>query len=244
MATALSLVLPVHNEAAILERSVLAIRQHLADSPAISDYEILLVCNGCTDDSERIAGDLTRVEPERIRSQSIAARGLGHAIREGILAARHPTVMFYAVDQPFGLSIIDESIAALEAQPRSIVIGSKGHPQSRVARGAMRSLFSRAIATANRLLFGLQVKDTQGSLLLAKEIVERERAAMDSDGPFFQAQIVIYGHRMGYNVVEIPVRLVERGGDGKTRLKLAQDGLAYLADLAREKRKLMKEHRR
>jgi glycosyltransferase involved in cell wall biosynthesis len=243
MALALSVVLPLHNEERVLEPYVLAIERHLDTSPLVDEFEVLLVCNGCVDRSEEIARHLAATRPQRIRTLSLPTRGLGHAIREGIRAAAHPTVMFYAVDLPFGLAVFDDSVAAALGNPDAVVIGSKGHPRSRVERRWTRQLFSRTISFANNALFGLHVRDTQGSLLFPRRIFERHHAMMDSAGPFFQAQIVIYGSRMGYNVLEIPVTLTERGGR-KTRLKLAVDGGAYLRDLCREKLKLMKESER
>jgi GT2 family glycosyltransferase len=239
----LTVVLPVHNEQPILEDNVNAIAAHLTALAIVDRFEIVLVCNGCTDDSERIAAELSARRPNAVRSITLVARGLGHAIREGIRLASCDHVMFYAVDLPFGLAVIDDSLrAAADAAAPSIVIGSKGHPDSAVQRGFARELFSSAISVANRLLFGLAVKDTQGSLLFPRAILTANAAALDSGGAFFQAQLVIYGHRMGYNVIEIPVQLSASSGR-KTRFKLAADGLAYLYDLLREKRKLTREGR-
>jgi dolichyl-phosphate beta-glucosyltransferase len=238
MAASLSVVLPVHDEEPILAANVSAIVSHLATCPALDRFEIILACNGCSDDSVRIARRLGDADPARITALSLPARGLGHAIREGIAAAAHETVMFYAVDLPFGLSIFDDSLAAAADQPRRVVIGSKGHPRSVVRRGLMRQLFSGFISLANRLVFALDVNDTQGSILFPKEIFRTYQDAMDSPGAFFQAQIIIYGHLMGCTILEIPVHLIEMPGARRTRFRLVRDGMRYLLAIAREKRKL------
>jgi glycosyltransferase involved in cell wall biosynthesis len=233
----LSIVLPVHNEARVLRPNVSTLLAHLAQIRALQSYEIILVCNGCTDESERIAAELVAGAVDRIQFVRLAARGLGTAIAEGVKRARHQTVMFYAVDLPFGLSVIDESIGAAGAAPR-LVIGSKAHPQSRVRRRLARALFSAAISVVNRSLFGVRVRDTQGSMLFPKAIVDRFGRAMDSTGAFFQAQIVIYGTRMGVEAVEIPVVFDEDKSGRTSRFKLVGDGGRYLFECVRERIKL------
>jgi glycosyltransferase involved in cell wall biosynthesis len=238
MAFNLTVVLPVHNEEAILERNVLALAEHLDASDQLDGFEILLVCNGCRDSSERVSAELAKRLPEHVRALCLEVRGLGHAIRAGIQAAAYDFIMFYAVDLPFGLEVVDESVAAARANPNSIVIGSKGHAASKVPRRVTRQLFSRTAGLLTNIVFGLGVTDTQGSLLFPRSVFARFGSVMDSAGPFFQAQIVIYGHHMGCRLVEIPVRLHPSGAERKTRFKLFRDGANYLAEILREKYKL------
>ena len=239
----LSVVLPVHNEEAILEQNVEVLARHLATVPLLDRFEILLVCNGCLDGSEQVCRRLVERMSGRVKMLCLETRGLGHAIRAGITAASYDFVMFYAVDLPFGLTIVEDSVAAARENRNRIVIGSKGHADSRVERSLTRQMFSRAISLVNNVTFGLDVKDTQGSLLFPRAIFRRYHAAMDSPGAFFQAQIIIYGHQMGCEMLEIPVRLSE-GGNRKTRFSLIGDGTRYLAAVVREKAKLIAGTRR
>jgi len=136
----LSLILPVHNEEQMLLASVTLLEQHLGTLlPGTGDFEIILVCNGCTDKSEVVAQELVRRYSPRVHALSFERRGLGVAMREGMAAARHEFLMFYAIDLPFGLSIIDDSLAAAREEPQRLVIGSKGHPNSRLTRSSGRS---------------------------------------------------------------------------------------------------------
>jgi dolichyl-phosphate beta-glucosyltransferase len=235
-------VLPVHNEEAVLDENIAALERHLAECAAIDHFEILLVCNGCTDRSVEICSTLAASLPGPIRTLELEVRGLGHAIREGIKHSTYDTVLFYAVDLPFGLSVVDDSVRASGVNPGGVVIGSKGHPASVVARSRSRQWFSFAISVLNNLAFDLDVSDTQGSMLFPKDIFVRHPEAMDSPGAFFQAQIVIYGRRMGCPIVEIPVTL-ETTEPRKTRLKLVRDGLLYLREIVRERRKLRRTAR-
>ena len=230
-----SLIIPVHNEGKVLEENARALSMYLSTLPGM-DSEVLLSCNGCTDDSEEIAARLAE-EDRRIRHLSLKARGLGAAIKEASGHARHEMLMFYAIDLPFGVDVIGESIKASLAKGRAVVIGSKGHRDSVVERALSRTLFSGVISLLNNLLFGLGVKDTQGSILFFKEPITRYGKYMDNPGAFFQAQILIYSRKCGFELVEIPVRLKEEMR--KTRFSLAGDGWRYMKALFRERMKLL-----
>lgn len=229
-----SLIIPVHNEEPTLRANVTAMDSYLSSLGGL-DYEILLACNGCTDASERIAAALAAGNG-RIRHLSLESRGLGNAIREAAARARHDTLMFYAVDLPFGLDVIGESLEASAAAGGAVVVGSKGHPDSVVERSLARQAFSGIISLLNNLFFGLSVKDTQGSILFFREPLLKYAAQMDSPGAFFQAQILIYSKLSGCKLVEIPVKLAREVR--KTRFSLAKDGLNYIRAILAEKRKL------
>lgn len=233
--TGFSLIIPVHNEALVLEANALALDRYLSSIGGL-DYEIILACNGCTDSSEEIAASLAR-RNSRIVHMSIKGRGLGTAIKAAAGSAAHDMMMFYAIDLPFGLEVIGESVKASVEGRRAVVVGSKGHPASVVERSVARTLFSATISFLNDIFFGLGVKDTQGSILFFREPITKYGRYMDNPGAFFQAQILIYSRKCGYEIVEIPVKLKKEMR--KTRFSLAGDGWRYLKAIFRERVKLM-----
>src|SRR4030067_2893327 len=134
--TGFSLIIPVHNEAPILEANASGLDRYLSSIKEL-DYEIILACNGCVDASVDIAGRLER-ENSRIRRLIIEGRGLGTAIKAASQGARHEMLMFYAIDLPFGVDVIGASIKASLAKGRAVVIGSKRPRGSVGGRGRSR----------------------------------------------------------------------------------------------------------
>lgn len=230
-----TLIIPIHNEESILAKNAVLLHDYLKTLPFVDSFEIILSLNGCADASEKISRELNRSYPS-IRYLTIEGRGLGAAIKAAAMAASYDMMMFYAIDLPFGLNVIGESIEAAVTGGRAVVIGSKGHPASDVQRSLARSAFSFTISTLNNLFFGLGVKDTQGSILFYKEPFRRFSDLMDSPGAFFQTQLLIYSKISGASLKEIPVVLKEVR---KTRFKLVGDGLKYLSSILREKKKLL-----
>lgn len=231
-----SLIIPIHNEEPILKKSALALHDYLHSLPNLR-FEIIFACNGCTDNSEKICKELSYSYP-KIKYLSIEGRGLGTAIHQAALKASYDMMMFYAIDLPFGLSVIGESIEAALKNGGAVVIGSKGHGKSIIQRSLIRSVFSGTISVLNNALFGLGVKDTQGSILFYKEPFRRYDSLMDSPGAFFQTQILIYSRLSGFKIMEIPVHLKKEMR--KTRFRLAGDGYRYVKSIFREKMKLVK----
>ena len=122
-----SLIIPVHNEAPILEANALALDKYLSSIKGL-DYEIILACNGCVDSSEEIAAHLAK-RSRRIRHLSIEGRGLGTAIKAASGAAAHDMLMFYAIDLPFGLEVIGESVKASLDRQRGRSCRLEGAPR-------------------------------------------------------------------------------------------------------------------
>lgn len=231
-----TLIIPILDEEPILRRNAMAIYDYLKGLSLLGSFEIILSCNGCTDGSEEIAGELGRTHPG-IRLVSIKERGLGRAIRRGVDNATYKTVMFYAIDMPFGLGVIGDSLKVAADNANAVVIGSKGHKDSIVQKSFMRRVFSFGIGLLNRCLFALEVSDTQGSILFSVETVRRYREFMDDNGAFFQTQIIIYSKIAGAQFIEIPVRLQEEVRASRFR---AADALRYILAIFAEKIKLLR----
>lgn len=230
-----SLIIPIHNEETILKEAVGSLYKYLETLESLGEFEIILACNGCTDSSEKICKELSKNNP-RVKTIIIEGRGLGTAIHQSAHKASYDMMMFYAIDLPFGLSVIGESIDAAVKNKGAVVIGSKGHKDSDVQRSLARTLFSGTISILNNLFFGLGVKDTQGSILFYKAPFRKFDRLMDSPGAFFQTQLLIYSKLSGLRLVEIPVTLKEVR---RTRFKLIGDGLKYVSSIMKEKKKLL-----
>jgi cellulose synthase/poly-beta-1,6-N-acetylglucosamine synthase-like glycosyltransferase len=228
----LSLIIPVHNEQDHLVAALDTLFACL-DSlrpQILSDFEVLLVDNGSTDATPAIAQSQIAARPS-LNVLRLESRGLGGAIRAGIRQAKFDVAMFYSIDLPFGVNVVRESLAALTPQT-GMVIGSKGHPDSRITRSATRRLPSAILQTLLRLLFGIRLSDTQGSQLFRTAPVRCRLDRMDSPGAFFQVQLVLAVQRAGLGIVEIPVHLA----DGRpSRMNIVTDGWNAFTDLVRER---------
>lgn len=133
------------------------------------DYEIIVVIDGIV--------DKTFEKARKVKSNKVTVigykknSGKGHAIRFGMKKARGRIVAFIdsGMDiNPNGLSMLLEHFEWYKAD---IVVGSKLHPVSKVNYPVPRRFLSWGYRQLVRLLFGLNIRDTQAGLKFFKREV-------------------------------------------------------------------------
>ena len=197
---ALSYFFPAHNEEANLGGLV---TEALATLPALAeDFEIIIVNDGSRDATGRIADELTAAHPGIVRAVHHRMNlGYGAALRSGFRAARHDHVAFTDGDRQFRVEDIGRLIERMAAEDRpDVVVGFR----VKRADPLVRTLYARAYHLANRIFFGLAIRDVD----CACKLFHREALgglAVESGGAFFSAELVIKLRAAGRSVAEVGV---------------------------------------
>ncbi|MBX7106459.1 MAG: glycosyltransferase [Gemmataceae bacterium] len=201
---ALSVILPVYNEAATLDATLDAVLAFAAGRP---DVRFVFVCDGATDQSEeilrrRLAGhdrcELRAYQPNR---------GKGYAVAYAIREIDSPLVMFMDGDLAYSLDHIDDMLAALATA--DVVIGSRREsPEERRNTRKFRRLSGWCFNRLVRVGLGLPFADTQAGLKgfrleAAREIFSRLRLS----GFAFDVEALFLARRLGFSIAEIPARV-------------------------------------
>lgn len=232
----ISYLVPVYNEDRVLAETARRIVGRLAEHPG---SQLVMVENGSTDRSpllvEELARELTSGTVTVVGAHS--AKGYGNAMRHGIDLATGDMLVVTAADLPFGFSDLD---AALGRAPRpALMIGSKAHPDSKVAISVKRRLMSGAFRWLRFVVVGLQVRDSQGTILIDRELARAVRPHLTAGGFFFSTELIALAARLGAVPVEVPVDyLTPRPG---STVRPVADGLSMgraLFDLRRRLRKI------
>ncbi len=206
-----SLVFPTYNAASFLEETWARVERFL--ERATASWEVLFVCDGCTDDSADRLARLTRSAGEQARVLSYAPnRGKGYAVRHGLQAARGRWRLFTDVDLAYGFEDIERVAATLESGA-AIAIASRLHRDSRLVLppslqgyAYRRHLQSLAFSALVRRLLPLKVRDTQAGLKgLSAEAVERVLPRLRCDGFGFDCELLVACLAQGLPVAEVPV---------------------------------------
>jgi glycosyltransferase involved in cell wall biosynthesis len=196
----LSYFFPAHNEEANLEGLV---TEALGVLPTIAEtFEIIVVDDGSRDATGRLADELTAAHPGIVRAVHHATNlGYGAALRSGFRAARHDHVAFTDGDRQFRVEDLGRLIDRMAAEDRpDVVVGFR----IKRADPLVRTLYARAYRLANRIFFGLKVRDVD----CACKLFRRESLAglaVDSGGAFFSAELLIKLHAAGRSIVEVGV---------------------------------------
>jgi glycosyltransferase involved in cell wall biosynthesis len=210
----LSYFFPAHNEEANLEGLV---TEALATLPGLADaFEIIIVNDGSRDATGRMADDLAAAHPGVVRAVHHPTNlGYGAALRSGFRAARHDHVAFTDGDRQFRVEDVGRLIDRIAAADRpDVVVGFR----IKRADPLVRTLYARAYRLANRIFFGLKVRDVD----CACKLFRRDALAglaVASGGAFFSAELLIKLHAAGRSIAEVGVPHYPRTAGSATGAK-------------------------
>ena len=160
----LSLIVPVHNGAKFIRLSIE--KYYEAFSKRFSEFEMIIVCNACTDNTEQICNSLKI--PLKVVNAS--KKGKGNALMKGFEYAQHEIVGFMDADDPFELEEVIKMIEYLGSYDLAIV--SKFKTALKYRTSISRRLLSLGGRTMFRFLFGLKFNDTQaGAKFMKKKLL-------------------------------------------------------------------------
>jgi glycosyltransferase involved in cell wall biosynthesis len=206
----LSIVMPAHNEIALLGPSIRAVAGGLRAWRR--PFELLAVENGSRDGTPALATRLAGEFPE-LRVYTFPNADYGAALRTGILAATGDIVVTFDVDY-YDLGFLEQALTLLECgsgQRRpDVVIASKRAAGARDTRPWLRRLMTAVFATMLRVGFGLQVSDTHGMKALRREAVEPLARRCRFRRDLFDTELILRTERAGLVTVELPVTVEER----------------------------------
>jgi glycosyltransferase involved in cell wall biosynthesis len=212
----LSYFFPAHNEEANLEGLV---AEALATLPTLAEtFEIIVVNDGSSDATGRIADDLTAANPGVVRAvHHHVNQGYGAALRSGFRAAQHEHVAFTDGDRQFQVADLGRLIERLAApdQP-DVVVGFR----IKRADPLVRTVYARLYRLANRILFGLRVRDVDCACKLFRRAA-LEGVSVESGGAFFSAELLIKLQAAGRSVAEVGVPHYARTAGSPTGAKPA-----------------------
>ena len=202
--------MPAYNEADRIGTAINAYRNEWDRRLAAvgKSYELIVVANGCTDETAQVVRELAASSPSTsvLRLIEFPHANKGLAVLEGFRAAKGEVVGFTDADGAISPEVMLEIMQLAEGG--KVAIGSKyltgvecDHRQPFVRRFA-----SRGWHLLVRLVVGLRVTDTQaGAKALPAECV---RTILDRVVPCnfaFDVSLLWEAKKAGYEIVEIPL---------------------------------------
>jgi glycosyltransferase involved in cell wall biosynthesis len=201
----LSVVTPVYNGAGFIAENVEIIRSEFARSGV--SYELIVVSDGSVDDTAERA--LAAGHPEVRVLHYDRNVGKGYAVKLGLLAARGKYVGFIDSDLDLHPAELPAFLEAMKRDGLDAAIGSKRHPRSQVDYPARRRVYSWLYQQLIRVLFALDVRDTQvGLKLFRRELVDAVVPHLLVKRYAFDLELLAVANDSGFRRIgELPVRL-------------------------------------
>jgi glycosyltransferase involved in cell wall biosynthesis len=213
-------VIPVLNEAHVLEKSVYTVLEYLR-SNLFYRWQIVIVDNGSTDGTQAVARRLCELEPE-VRFIHLYQRGRGRALRHAWLQSKADVVCYMDVDLSTKLNHIPELIDAIARHGYHVATGSRLMRHSQTKRSLKREVISRIYNLFIRAILATRFSDAQcGFKALSREAVEALIPQVEDQSWFFDTELLVLAEKQGYRIKDIPVVWIE---DDDTRVKILQTG--------------------
>jgi glycosyltransferase involved in cell wall biosynthesis len=138
--------------------------------------------------------------------------GKGFALRYGVARSHGQIVTFIDGDGDIDPAQIALYLRIMRTSDADIVVGSKRHPDSAVVYPPLRRLYSATYQALLRLLFHLEVRDTQvGLKLFRREVLAAVLPRIVVKRYAFDLELLVVAHHLGFTrVIEAPVRIGHR----------------------------------
>lgn len=203
---ALTVVVPVYNQAGSIVENLRVIRERVA-AGVPEPFEVVVVSDGSVDETEE---RLLEAPDGLFRTIHYDRNlGKGYAVKVGALSARGRWIAFVDADLDLDPGSIPTYLAVARERGLDFAIGSKRHPDSVVHYPRSRRAASWLYQQAVRVLFRLNVSDTQvGLKVFRREIAEDVLPLLLVKRYAFDLELLAVSRALGYGrTQELPVRL-------------------------------------
>jgi glycosyltransferase involved in cell wall biosynthesis len=207
----LTVVIPVYNGGDEIVANVELIRSRVAAGLPHEELEVIVVSDGSIDGTaERLLE--SRAEKGIRVIHYDRNLGKGYAVKAGALAARGDWIALVDADLDLDPASIPAYVEAARREDLDFAIGSKRHPDSVVHYPRSRHFASWCYQQLNRVLFRLDVRDTQvGLKVFSKRVADDVLPLLLVKRFAFDLELLAVASSLGYDRIrELPVRLEYR----------------------------------
>lgn len=202
----LTVVVPVFNQESAIAENVETIRRSLAAGLG-APFELIVVSDGSID---RTAERALEGAAEGVRVIHYDRNlGKGYAIKVGALEARGRYVGYIDADLDLDPAWMPRFVEAAEREQLDFAIGSKRHPDSDVQYPRSRRVASWFYQQLVRVLFRLDVRDTQvGLKVFRRDVAEQVLPLLLVKRFAFDLELLAVSRAVGFSRIrELPIRL-------------------------------------
>ncbi|PIR02085.1 MAG: hypothetical protein CO031_00285 [Candidatus Nealsonbacteria bacterium CG_4_9_14_0_2_um_filter_37_38] len=203
----LSVIIPAHNEAKRLPKTLIEIDKYLRTKNY--DYEIIVVNGGSTDRTPDIVKEMMEEIKDLKLIEAKDCRGKGEAVKKGMLQAKGSYRVFTDADNSTSIDQVEKMWPWFE-RDFDIVIGSrdvKGAVLDPPQPFIREMILGKGFRLLCQIICGTWgILDTQcGFKGFTKKATEDIFPKCKIKGFAFDPEVLIIGKKLGYKIKEIPV---------------------------------------
>ncbi len=227
-------VVPVYNEEAGLEASVLRLQRYLTERFPLT-WRITIADNASVDATWGIACRLGRDVPG-VRAVRLPQKGRGRALKAVWSTSPSPVVAYMDVDLSTALDALLPLVAPLLSGHSDVAIGTRLARGSRVVRGPRREVISRSYNLLLKTVLGNGFSDAQcGFKAVRSDVARALLPLVEDNGWFFDTELLVLAEHNGLRIHEVEVDWVD---DPDSRVDIAATARDDLKGVWRMRRHL------
>ena len=225
-----SIIIPAYNEQARIAATLDGVLECVARRNWT--VEVLVVNDGSSDGTAQMVRQIAAANPSVRLIENARNRGKGYSVRNGMLQARAPIVMFTDADLSSPMEEAELLFAALAAGA-DVAIGSRWLERSRqtIQQPLYRRFFGRCFNGCTRLVMGLPFADTQcGFKAFRREAALAVFTRQTIERWGFDPEILFIARHLALKVKEVAVTW---GHDERSRISYLRDGMQMMQEIVR-----------
>jgi dolichol-phosphate hexosyltransferase len=224
--TELSVLMPVYNEEATVER---AIQRVLKADLGTGSWELLVVDDGSTDRTRQLLGDGDWPEQVRI-THAAQNRGKGQAIRTALAQAVGTYTVVLDADLEYDPNDLSDLLAPVRNGVADAAFGTRAF-RAHSAYSFWYVMGNRFLSMATNVIFNTWITDVYTCFKLMPTELMRS-LSLREDGFTIEAEITGRLLRAGARIYEVPITYVARRREEGKKIR-PSDGLRGLVTLLR-----------
>ena len=214
-----SVIVPAYKEGKTIKDNLLEIRKALLGS--VDSFEILAVNDGSPDNTKDQIMEAAALYPEIKYAGYDKNRGKGGAIRHGVSEAKGDIIGFIDADLDIDPSHLVRYYDHMQQTGCDVVIGSKMHKDSKLDYPPMRRFVSWGYFIILKVLFGMNIKDTQTGIKLYKApLIKKVAPMLKVKGYAFDIEVLALCAHEGAVIDQMPVEIVFKRNASFGRIKI------------------------
>lgn len=204
MENKISVIMPAYNERNLFE-NVLEVKKSLSSS--FKNFEIIVVNDGSDIRFHQEFENLKKIHSKNIHLISYPKNvGKSYALKQGFLNSKGDFIVFLDSGLELSPDHIKEFYEILKKC--DVVIGSKRHKNSELKYPMFRRLMSFFYQKLIRILFNLNLKDTQvGIKMFKREVLSEVMPKMLVKKYAFDIELLALAEKKGFKIVEAPIKM-------------------------------------
>lgn len=203
----ISIIIAAYNEENRICPSLIKVSEYLCNIQL--EHEIIVVDDGSSDGTSRVAGALASRIPNLRIIRYPVNRGKGYALRQGVLASKGTLVLLTDADLSTPIEELQKLSSFIIEKRSEIAIGSRALSSSEIIvkqpwmRRQMGKVFNRII----RALVLDGISDTQcGFKLFSGDIARQLFVEAQIDRFAYDVEILALAKKHGYEISEVPIK--------------------------------------